>query len=438
MMGRIVAHPNDPNTVFQCTIGDLDPMATTTPPGDGLWVSHDAGSTWAVINDGVFMPDFNVVDLSICRDADNVMYAGTAENGVFKSTDGGTNWVAVNNGLPFPNGDHSAVAVAVDPTNPNQVYCSVAQTGGLDILNLAPSHPGFYVSTDGGTSWAANNDGLPNRSDSLSDSKSHTAVASSILVVPQSPNYVLLGMVDLYVNTVLLFGSKDATTKGRIFFNANHASGRFNEIATGLPTNIKQGTQLGTSVARISSSTMMLTSSTGPGVSIWATHTGLTMDVDLVGNSYVVNRSKGAHHTADGTWEARNGQLPYNSNWTDPMGDSTTTLKSIGSTPVGTVAVGTGPMYDTCLIGALRSDRGDASSNNTKVYGSLTSGTPGWGKVWDTGLDVSPTLGYSEANAGGIVFNADMSYAFASVTWSDATNNAPVNDDNGVYRVYLR
>lgn len=439
MMGRLVPHPTDPNTVFLGTIGDIDPMAGTTPPGDGLWVSHDAGLTWSVVTDAVFLATFNVADFTICKSDPNVMYAATAEFGVFKSLDGGLSWAAANGGLPFPNADYSAVAIAVDPNNPNQVYVSVAQTGGLDIFNLSPSHPGFFVSTDGGTSWMANHSGLPPRSDGLGDSKSHTAVAASILVLPQAPNYVLLGMLDLSVNTVLLFGSKTATSKGRVFYSDNRAAGSFTEIGNGLPTGISQGTSLGTSVARISSSTMLLTSSNGPVIDIWATHTGLTFDVDLVGNSLVVNRGKGAFFTQNGAWSARNNGLPTVSSWTDPASDATTTIKYIDSTSVGSPAVGTGTMNGAVLIGSLRSDQGSAASNATKVHGSLSSGSPAWARVWgDTGLDTSPTLGLTEANASGIVFNCDMTWAFATVTWTDATNAAPAGDDDGVYRVYLR
>jgi hypothetical protein len=438
VMGNLVAHPTDADTLYQCTIGQIDPISLSMTAGDGLWVSHDTGNSWSTLSDSTFLSSYAVSGLAICRDFSNVMYASTTEFGIFKTTDAGQTWTAVNSGLPFPHVNNTAVAIAVDPADPDRVYTSVAQTGGLDIFNLAPNHPGFFVSTNGGNSWAANNTGLPARSDSLSDSKSRTGVATSILVIPQSPNYVLLGMIDVHVNTVLLFGSKTATTSGRIFFNGNRGNGSFSEIAAGLPGGITQGTQLGASVARISSSTMTLSCSTGANINVWATHTGITADVDLVGNSYVVNRSKGPFNTTTGVWNARNGALPYVSNWTDPASTSTSTIISIGATTTSPVAVGTGSLSNACLVGTLRSDQGNANSNKTKVFGSLDSGASNWIATWDGGLDVSPTLGYSEANPGSIVFNANMSYAFASVAWSDSTTTAPMNTDNGIYRVYLR
>ncbi|MBC8370544.1 MAG: hypothetical protein H8E25_11130 [Planctomycetes bacterium] len=438
VMGNIIAHPTDANTIYQCTTGQIDPISLSMTTGDGLWVSHDAGNSWSVLSDSTFLSTYAISGLAICRDFSNVMYASTTEYGVFKTTDAGQTWTAVNDGLPFPHVNNSAVAIAVDPTDPDRVYTSVAQTGGLDIFNLAPSHPGFFTSTNGGNTWTANHSGLPARSDSLSDSKSRTGVATSILVLPQAPNNVLLGMIDVHVNTVLLFGSKSATTSGRVFYNGNHGSGSFTEIGSGLPSGITQGTQLGTSVARISSSTMILSCSSGPNINVWATHTGITADVDLVGNSYVVNRSKGPFNTTTGAWSARNGALPYINNWTDPASSGTSTIKSIAATTTSAVAVGTGSMSDACLVGTLRSDQGVASSNKTKIFGSLDSGASNWIAAWDGGLNDSPTLGYSEANAGSIVFNADMSYAFASVTWSDALTTTPLTTDNGIYRVYLR
>ncbi|HIA39206.1 MAG TPA: hypothetical protein EYN86_06900 [Planctomycetes bacterium] len=438
VMGNIIAHPTDANTIFQCTTGQIDPISLGMTTGDGLWVSHDAGTTWSVLADSTFLATYAVSGLAICRDFSNIMYASTTEFGIFKTADNGQSWTAVNSGLPFPNTNISAVAIAVNPTDPDRVYTSVAQTGGLDIFNLAPSHPGFFISTNGGTTWASNNSGLPARSDSLSDGKSRTGVATSILVIPQAPNYVLLGMIDLHVNTVLLIGSKNATSSGRVFYSSTHGNGLFGEIRPGLPYGITQGPQLGASVARISSSTMILSCATGSSINVWATHTSITADVDLVGNSYIVNRSKGPFNTTTGIWNARNGALPYINNWTDPASTSTTTIKAIGATTTSAVAVGTGPMSDACLVGTIRSDMGNAGSNNTKIFGSLNSGATNWISAWDSGLDVSPTLGYTEANAGSITFNADMTYAFASVTWSDAVTTTPLNTDNGIYRVYLR
>ena len=437
-LGRMVAHPTDPNILYLCTIASLDPVTGTPGPGDGLWTTSNAGTTWSKLSDTALAPDAEIMDVAVCASAPNTLLVGTKEDGVFRSTDGGTSWTAINAGLGFPNANLGAVAVAMNPNNSNIIYASVAQTAGFDLLNPSPNHPGFFYSQDGGASWTSNNAGLPARYDSTADFKSRTGVAASIVVLPQSPNYVLLGMIDVNINTVILFGSKKATSSGQVFYSSNSGAGTFQKANTGLPTGINQSNSLGTSTARIASSTMILTAATGPKAAVWASHTGLTFDIDLGGNALVNNRSKGIFFTKNGSWGARNTGLPYISSWTDPASNSSLTLKIVDATPAGAVGIGTGPAFQACLVGSLRSDAGDSSSNNTKVYGSLDSGKSGWMKSWDSGLDSSPTLAYTEANANLIVFNADMSYAFATIQWSDAAVTTPLSDDDGVYRLQIQ
>ncbi|HJM38527.1 MAG TPA: hypothetical protein QGG59_00255 [Planctomycetota bacterium] len=435
--GRIVAHPTNPNVIYLCTMSSLDPISGVPGPADGIWKSSDLGVTWTVLSDAVMSPDYSILGLAISESSPDTLYVSTKEYGVFKSTDGGISWAAMNNGLPFPNGNHSGVAIAVDPADADKVYVSVAQTDGLDIFNLSPDHPGFYLSHDGGASWQSNNTGLPSRYDNVADGNSRTAVPSSIVVLPQSPNYVLLGMAEIHVNTVLLFGSKTAKTSGKVFYSSNSGTGNFREASSGLPTNIKQGVSLGTSVARISASIVMLSNSTGNSINVWSTHTGLTFDIDLGGNALVVNRGQGAFFTKNGNWQARNAGLPFISSWTAPPAGGAT-VKFIDCTSVGTVAVGTGNTEKAVLLGSIGTDQGNSSSNNAKVYASRDSASTAWIGNWDAGLDVSPTLGYSEANAAGITFNADMSYAFATVRWGDPSTTTPLVADDGVYRVKLR
>ena len=436
--GRLVAHPVDPNILFLCTISPLDPISGTPGLADGIWKTADLGNTWTVLSDSILLADYSILDLAISPAAPDTLMVATKEHGIFKSIDGGLTWVEINNGLPFPHANLSAVALASDPTDADKVYLSVAQTDGLDISNLSPSHPGFFWSHDGGNSWNSNNSGLPDRSDSLSDGNSRTAVPASISVLPQAPNYVLLGMAEVHVNTVLLFGSKVAKTSGKVFYSTTSGTGNFTEASAGLPADINQGISFGTSVARISSSIMILSNSTGGPIEIWGSHTGLTADVNLAGDLRAFNRGKGLSFTKNGNWQTRNAGLPYISSWTDPASTSSVTLKSIDCTPVGAVAVGVGNMQNAVMVGSLRSDQGSSSTNHTKIHASLNSATSGWAASWDAGLDNSPTLGYTEANAAGITFNSDMSYAFATIRWTDAAQSAPLPDDNGVYRLKLR
>ena len=439
-MGRLIAHPTDPGTLFLATVNMPDLLSGTLDPADGLWKTTDFGVTWSTTNDAVLLTSYNIMDVAVCAGQPDVIYVGTIQEGIFKSVDGGATWSNVNAGFSysgsgFPDSRWAVAAVAVDPTNPDKVYISVAQVGGLDIFNLAPSHPGFFYSHDGGVTWTENNGGLPARYDSLLDGRSDTAVAGRIVVVPQSPNYVILGMTDLSVNTSLLFNKK-AETDGRIFFNSASAVGSFSEISGGLPQGISQSPEIGGSLVRVSSSAMMLNSATGPQVSIWSSHVSFTFDVSL-SQTLMVTRNKGLFFTNNGMWQERNSGLPYISYWIDPSSDPDNTIRFEDTYNMGTVAVGTGGFNRICMVGSNRCDMGDPLSNNTKVYATTSAGQPSWLKDWDQGLDSSPTFGYSEANASIIAFNSDMSYAFATVRWTDDTITNPLSGDNGVYRVKI-
>ncbi len=440
-MGRLIPHPTDPNRIYLATVNMPDLLGGTIDPADGLWMTTDGGVNWSTINDAVFQSSFNILDLAICTAAPDVIYAATIEEGIFKTVDGGTTWTDVSGGFQysgqgFPNNEWGIAAVAVDPTNPDNVYISVAQLGGLDIMNLSPSHPGFFYSHDGGNTWHENNSGLPQRYDNIWDGHSHTAVAASIVVLPQAPDVVILGITDLYVNTSLFF-NKNAETRGKVYFAKGAGTGSFSEISYGLPGGIVQGPEIGGSLARVSSSAMMLSCADGLTPGLWASHVSFTFDLSL-SKTLMVTRNKGLFRTGTGVWQERNGGLPYVASWTDNTSTTDNIIKFKETYNMGYVAVGHGPFDTICLCGSNRCDMGNAASNNTKVYGTANGAASGWLKNWDSGLDLSPTFGYTEANATYIAFNADMTYAFATVRWSDDTASSPQTGDNGIYRLKIR
>jgi len=93
----------------------------------------------------------------------------------------------------------------------------VAQSDGLGISNLSPSHLGSFWRDDGGDSWNSNNSGLPNRSASSSDENPGTAVPASTSALPQAPHYVLLEMAEVHVNTVLRLVARLRKQAARFF-----------------------------------------------------------------------------------------------------------------------------------------------------------------------------------------------------------------------------
>ena len=78
--------------------------------------------------------------LAIDPNNPNTLYAGSG-SGVFRSTNGGGSWSAANDGLP----DYSVRALAIDPIDPNTIYAA--------IRGLSDSS-GLFKSTDGGVNWS--------------------------------------------------------------------------------------------------------------------------------------------------------------------------------------------------------------------------------------------------------------------------------------------
>src|SRR5579885_473113 len=149
----LVVRPDDSNTIWAATASG------------GLWVTHDAGSTWSHASDVMRTLVFS--SLAIDPNNPNVMYAGSGEihttlhlldathtapgsdagltlrgprrgAGIFKTTDGGVHWNELTNTTLSP--DFFFVSrVAVSPLNSNIV--------------LAATTTGLWRSTDGGVNW---------------------------------------------------------------------------------------------------------------------------------------------------------------------------------------------------------------------------------------------------------------------------------------------
>ncbi|MCK9204415.1 MAG: hypothetical protein M0P58_08300, partial [Bacteroidales bacterium] len=133
-LGRINAigfHPTDANTIF---IG---------APSGGLWVSHDAGVTWASNTDN--LPTLGVSAIMVDYANPQIMYIGTGDRdagdaaglGVMKSFDGGLTWEQYNTGM----GEKTVGRLIIHPTDPS--------------ILLAATNGGIYKTTDGGLNWTS-------------------------------------------------------------------------------------------------------------------------------------------------------------------------------------------------------------------------------------------------------------------------------------------
>ena len=133
--GRIVLHPDDPQTAWVAAIGAL----YSPGPDRGVYKTTDGGATWTrtlFVND-----DAGVIDLVIDPADPDVLWASAWErtrrawdfteagagSGIYKSTDGGDTWVLVTvPGSGFPTGETvGRIGLAVYPGSPQVLFASL-------------------------------------------------------------------------------------------------------------------------------------------------------------------------------------------------------------------------------------------------------------------------------------------------------------------------
>lgn len=128
-IGRVIAHPTDPNTAWAAAIGPL----YTESPDRGLYKTTDGGQTWKKT---LFVDDrTGIIDLVIDPQNPKTLYAAAWErlrkawdfdgdgpgSGIYKSVDGGDTWTLSMNGIP--KGEHTGrLGLAISPSQPNTLY----------------------------------------------------------------------------------------------------------------------------------------------------------------------------------------------------------------------------------------------------------------------------------------------------------------------------
>lgn len=137
------------NSLFYVpVVQDTKSPGTLYAAGYSLYKSTDFGQSWSAISS--VLTQNIITALAIDPTNNNTLYAGDQAGTILKSTDGGINWQNMFNSTV----DSAVTSIKVNPIDNSLVYASFASF----------SHPLFYTSSNGGTSWIKTDaNGLPNR-----------------------------------------------------------------------------------------------------------------------------------------------------------------------------------------------------------------------------------------------------------------------------------
>jgi len=179
-VGPLVMDPKDHNVLY-AGIGD----SRRNKYGRGhIYKSTDAGESWTLL-DGIAKIEKDAVmhQLAIRPDDSKVIFAAT-DKGLFKSADGGLTWERKEKGLPH----RFCRNVAIHPRKPDVMYAVMWSTPGVK-----PWHGGVYRSDDGGESWSARNEGLPQKVAPPGDAPQKTCNFIRLLLDPRDPERLFVG-----------------------------------------------------------------------------------------------------------------------------------------------------------------------------------------------------------------------------------------------------
>ncbi len=163
-IGDLALAPNDPNVIWVGT-GEAN-IFRSSNAGAGIYKSADAGKTWTHMG---LAGTLTIARILIHPSNPDTLYVAASghewtdneDRGVYKTTDGGKTW----NKVLYVNPRTGAIDLVMDPTDPNVLYAATWQR--IRQKWNDPRHAADYTgsgvmkSEDGGTTWAAINEGLP-------------------------------------------------------------------------------------------------------------------------------------------------------------------------------------------------------------------------------------------------------------------------------------
>ena len=157
-IGKIVIHPEDPDTVWVAAEGSL----WSSGGQRGLYKTTDGGETWTRTLIGEEGDDVwtGVTDIEIDPQDPGILYAATWQrhrtvaayigggpnSGIHRSNDGGETWTELTNGLPSgdENRNMGKIGLAISPQQPDVLYAAI---------ELDQREGGVWRSADRGASW---------------------------------------------------------------------------------------------------------------------------------------------------------------------------------------------------------------------------------------------------------------------------------------------
>ena len=158
----------------------------------GVFRSLDRGATWTLLPG---LPDLSVTSLALDPTDPDRLYCGVghifgdAQNGVWRSLDGGESWTRLTSGLPVST--FGRVTVALAPSTPQRLFALL--TNPCDASGGGASMRGVFRSDDGGTSWSV----LPNPN----IQSTYGWYLSVVSVRPSNADTVFLGGLSLVRST---------------------------------------------------------------------------------------------------------------------------------------------------------------------------------------------------------------------------------------------
>ncbi len=160
-IGCVTIDPTDTHTVWVGTGENVGGRHVGF--GDGIYVSHDDGKTWA--NKGLKESEHLSKILVHPENSDIIWVAAQGplwskggERGVYKSVDGGTTWKQTLGDAEWV----GATDLLLDPGNPEVLYAATWQRHRTVAAYLGGGPgSGIHKSTDGGETWVKLTSGIP-------------------------------------------------------------------------------------------------------------------------------------------------------------------------------------------------------------------------------------------------------------------------------------